>query len=394
MLPAGVTCLVDTGGGGGGGGEVFEIPSSGVGMLMGKGGETIKQLSSEFNVKITVPPPDQQRGEMTKVTISPNGPAANLDGVFEAMNAAFDGTVVHVGSAGAAAGGRGGGFGGGGGGGFGGGGGGAAAGGYSTDIWLFRVNPESLQIEVLLECYTKKWGPIREHLPPGNVDAVLDVLTNRCSGGQGIPFQDCEPAGNPVKLTKSKRQIYHLCCPQWTQEADAWNSWVPAPTRGCEGFTSVADLPWPAENFHSWVPLSELMSLPDGDVNKIQSLKTWGAKNFVSVASQVIEIYKSKGIEGQIADDAALIDRWNAAAAPGSPDVGGGGGGDWTQTNDGMALVANLWEMVQLMHNFDEATFTAAIGACFPGDDGVAALVQASNVFSASSHGPLPTARF
>lgn len=101
--------------------------------------------------------------------------------------------------------------------------------------------------------------------------------------------------------------------------------------------------------------------------------------------------------------------------------MGGGGGGDWTQTNDGMALVANLWEMVQLMHNFDEATvcflsrpcacallgsqmsvahecflvqFTAAIGACFPGDDGVAALVQASNVFSASSHGPLPTARF
>jgi hypothetical protein len=32
------------------------------------------------------------------------------------------------------------------------------------------------------------------------------------------------------------------------------------------------------------------------------------------------------------------------------------GGEDWTQSEDGMRLVQNVWEMVQIMKDFDEPT--------------------------------------
>jgi hypothetical protein len=45
---------------------------------------------------------------------------------------------------------------------------------------------------------------VKEVLPQGSVDAVVEVLAGRCSGGDGIPFEECEPAGAPVKLAKAK----------------------------------------------------------------------------------------------------------------------------------------------------------------------------------------------
>lgn len=65
-----------------------------------------------------------------------------------------------------------------------------------------------------------------------------------------------------------------------------------------------------------------------------------------------------QGIEAQIANGADLIAKWGAM--PGSPAGGamprGMGGEDWTQSEDGMRLVQNVWEMVQIMKDFDEPT--------------------------------------
>ena len=58
-----------------------------------------------------------------------------------------------------------------------------------------------------------------------------------------------------------------------------WGSYSSMPRFCVQGFSGIPPpLLWPAENYHVWVPLSELMAAPEDELNKVLNLKLWGAK--------------------------------------------------------------------------------------------------------------------
>jgi hypothetical protein len=69
-----------------------------------------------------------------------------------------------------------------------------------------------------------------------------------------------------------------------------------------QGFAGSPPHFWAVDNFHSWAPLGEIMTLGDGDLKKFVNLHIWAQKNFVTEAQQVVEIYK-----GHVRNAAQLI---------------------------------------------------------------------------------------
>lgn len=337
----------------------FQVPENKVGLIVGQKGATVKRLQSNYNVKIHTPRKDQ-RSTNGMHTISIEGPMQNAqacqqeilglisgNGGGGAGNVQFGAVTGQFGSSG----------------GFGGAQSPPMGGGTTKGLaFIFKVNPSTMQVEVLLQQRANTRG-VTWGVPSGPMDqpsdaegqyasGVVRVLTQTTSGGHPIPFMEMEPL-QPVSITG--KIIQHLVVPQWGDKADAWNGWVPAPTPGTESNHGspqpllINNMQQQVTSYHSWVPLSLLQQCQN---QCPQEIKMWLQKNSTSVVQQLQAVYAKFQMGGVQVGGAS-----SNASTPVDP--------NWGTTPEGQAKMAKFHHVVKTLSTMDPNTFVQAVQYCF-----------------------------
>lgn len=197
------------------------VPSSMVGRIIGQQGATIKRLQETYGVTIAIPDKNTtSTQEHVEIKVNPSAQGADVGGALAEITGIC---------------------------------GGSSASQNTIAIFLFRKEPTSKRVQLLLQ-FRGLWAvPSRRAPLSTDINSVASAIFLEQLGDP--PFEELYPL-DPVELPG--RHFFHLCVPP-TEIWDAWKPGIETPSAAIEPVLQVdAATSYAGENQMIWIHLEVL----------------------------------------------------------------------------------------------------------------------------------------